>query len=74
MFSVYDTLFNVTFVVAVVAGAYLLPSSGVSYAVLAGVALTYLAAAVWYGVARVQKASPSDSDGGADLPSAGLGR
>ncbi|WP_199589062.1 MFS transporter [Blastococcus sp. TF02A-26] len=74
VFSFYDTLFNVTFVVAVVAGAFLLPSSGVSYPVLAGVALTYLAAALWYGVARVQEASPTDSDGGADLPAAGFGR
>jgi hypothetical protein len=53
VFSFYDTLFNVTFVVAVVAGAFLLPSSGISYAVLAGVAVTYLLATVWYaGQAR----------------------
>ncbi|WP_051684454.1 MFS transporter [Blastococcus sp. URHD0036] len=46
VFSFYDTLFNVTFVAAVVAGAFLLPPSGISYAVLAGVAATYLLAAV----------------------------
>ena len=31
VFSVYDTLFNVTFVVAVLIGAFTLPSSGISY-------------------------------------------
>ena len=32
VFSVYDTLFNVTFVVALLVGAFLLPPSGISYA------------------------------------------
>jgi MFS family permease len=48
VFSFYDTLFNVTFVVAVVAGAFLLPSSGISHGVLAAVATTYLAATLAY--------------------------
>ncbi len=32
VFSVYDTLFNVTFVAALVVGAFVLPPSGISYA------------------------------------------
>lgn len=48
VFSFYDTLVNVTFVVAVLVGAFVLPSSGVSYPVLVAVALGYLLAAVGY--------------------------
>jgi hypothetical protein len=48
VFSVYDTLFNVTFVVAVLVGAFVLPPSGVSYAVLVGVGAGYLLTAVAY--------------------------
>jgi hypothetical protein len=64
VFSVYDTLFNVLYVVALVISAFLLPPSGVSPAMLVAVAVTYLATAAWYavyGVARVRKPSPSDS-------------
>jgi hypothetical protein len=46
VFSFYDTLFNVTFVVALVAGAFLLPVSGVSVPVLVLVCATYLVGAV----------------------------
>jgi hypothetical protein len=46
VFSVYDTLVNVTFVVAVLTGAFLLPSSGVSSGVVVAVAATYLLAAL----------------------------
>ena len=53
VFSVYDTLFNVTFVVALLAGAFLLPDSGVSYPLLVAVGVGYLAAAVCY--ARVTR-------------------
>ncbi|MGY1770228.1 MFS transporter [Blastococcus sp. SYSU D00813] len=48
VFSVYDTLFNITFVAAVVAGAFLLPSSGVSHGVVVGVSATYLLTAAAY--------------------------
>ncbi|WP_409329407.1 MFS transporter [Trujillonella humicola] len=48
VFSVYDTLVNITFVAAVVAGALLLPESGVSSGVVLGVAATYLLAAATY--------------------------
>ncbi|MFD2092568.1 MFS transporter [Blastococcus deserti] len=48
VFSVYDTLFNMTFVIALVVGAGTLPESGVSSAVPAAVALGYLVAAVTY--------------------------
>jgi MFS family permease len=46
VFSVYDTLFNVTFVVAVVAGAFLLPASGVSTGAVLGIGAGYLLAAL----------------------------
>jgi MFS family permease len=42
VFSVYDTLFNVPFVVAVVVAAFTLPDSGVSLPALLGVAAAYL--------------------------------
>ncbi|OMQ16123.1 hypothetical protein A7K94_0204680 [Modestobacter sp. VKM Ac-2676] len=42
VFSVYDTLFNVTFVVSLLVGAFLLPASGMSWAALAGVGVGYL--------------------------------
>ncbi len=48
VFSVYDTLFNVTFVVALLVGAFTLPASGVSSAVPLAVAGTYLLAALTY--------------------------
>jgi MFS family permease len=48
VFSVYDTLFNMTFVTALVAGAFALPESGVSSLVPLTVAAGYLLAAVTY--------------------------
>jgi MFS family permease len=48
VFSVYDTLFNVTFVVALVVGAVTLPRSGVSSQVPSVVAVGYLLAAAGY--------------------------
>ncbi len=52
VFSVYDTLFNITFVAAVVAGAFLLPASGVSYGVLLGIGAAYLLTALAYAECR----------------------
>jgi len=48
VFSVYDTLFNVMFVLAVLLGAFTLPPSGVSYAVPVAVAVGYLLTAAGY--------------------------
>jgi hypothetical protein len=48
VFSVYDTLFNVTFVAALLVAAFLLPPSGISYPLLVTVAVGYLAAAAAY--------------------------
>ena len=48
VFSVYDTLFNVTFVAALLVGAFLLPASGISYPLLAAVGAGYLGAALGY--------------------------
>jgi hypothetical protein len=52
VFSVYDTLFNVTYVVSLVVGAVLLPPSGVSYSALVAVGVTYLFTAVLYARSR----------------------
>jgi hypothetical protein len=49
VFSFYDTLFNVTFVAAAVVGAFLLPTSGKSYVMLAVVAAGYAATSLAYG-------------------------
>jgi hypothetical protein len=48
VFSVYDTLFNVTFVVALLVAAVVLPPSGISAPLLVAVAAGYLAGAVAY--------------------------
>jgi hypothetical protein len=48
VFSVYDTLFNVAFVAALLVGALVLPASGVSYPLVAAVGAGYVAAAVGY--------------------------
>jgi MFS family permease len=48
VFSVYDTLFNVTYVVALVVAAFLLPPSGRSPAALVAVAALYLLSALAY--------------------------
>ena len=53
VFSVYDTLFNVPFVAALLIGAFALPASGISYPLLATVGAGYLLAAVGY--ARVTR-------------------
>jgi MFS family permease len=48
VFSVYDTLFNVLFVVALLVGAFTLPASGVSTAMLVAIAVLYLLTALGY--------------------------
>ena len=48
VFSLYDVIFNVAFVAAAAVAAVVLPPSGKSYAVLAAVAIGYLATAVFY--------------------------
>ena len=59
VFSFYDTLFNVMFVAAAVAGAVVLPPSGVSYPVLGLIATGYAVTALLYGAAsRGYPASP----------------
>ncbi|MDQ1694964.1 MAG: hypothetical protein QOJ03_317 [Frankiaceae bacterium] len=51
VFSFYDTLFNLTFVVAAVLGAVVLPTSGKSYPVLIGIGVGYALIAGLYGAA-----------------------
>lgn len=48
VFSFYDTIYNLTFIAATIVGAFVLPSSGRSYAVLGALAVGYLAAALTY--------------------------
>jgi MFS family permease len=48
VFSVYDTLFNVTYVAALVVGAFTLPPSGVSYWALLVVGAGYVLTALIY--------------------------
>jgi MFS family permease len=48
VFSVYDTLFNVTFVVSLLIGAVVLPASGVSRPFVVAVGLLYLTTAALY--------------------------
>ncbi|SFL61776.1 MFS transporter [Geodermatophilus ruber] len=50
VFAVYDMLVNVSYVLALVAGAFLLPESGISSPVLLAVGALYLLAALGYGV------------------------
>ncbi|HYT09388.1 MAG TPA: MFS transporter, partial [Mycobacteriales bacterium] len=51
VFSFYDTLFNVTFVAAAVVGAFVLPASGRSHAVIVLIAAGYAITAVAYRLA-----------------------
>ena len=66
VFSVYDTLFNVFFVVALVAGAFLLPASGVSWPLLVGIGVGYLLTAVafshWARRSGAMESQRSESD------------
>jgi MFS family permease len=55
VFSLYDTLFNLTFVVAAVIAAFVLPANGKSYPVLAVICIGYAAIAVMY--ARSERAA-----------------
>jgi hypothetical protein len=50
VFSVYDTLFNVSFVIALLVAAFLLPPSGVSRPMLIAVGAGYLLTAVLYAM------------------------
>jgi hypothetical protein len=69
VFSFYDTLFNVTFVAAAVAGAVALPPSGRSYLVLGLIATGYAVTALVYAAAsRGYPASASPLAGGTSRP------
>ena len=63
VFSVHDTLFNVTFVAALLVAAFVLPSSGVSRPVVAAVGVLYLLTAAgyawWSRTARISRPSYS---------------
>jgi MFS family permease len=48
VFSIYDVLFNVAFVLAAIVGAVVLPTSGKSYALLLAAAIGYLLTAIVY--------------------------
>ncbi len=61
VFSVYDTLFNATFVVAVVVGAFALPASGRSVGALLVVGGLYLAVAVANALRGARAASSAST-------------
>jgi MFS family permease len=48
VFSLYDTMFNVTFVIGIVVGAVWLPVTGKSYVVLILLGVLYALTALWY--------------------------
>ena len=52
VFSFYDTLFNLTFVLAALLAAFVLPKDGKSYAVLVAIAVGYAVTALGYGAAE----------------------
>ncbi|HSV66206.1 MAG TPA: MFS transporter [Mycobacteriales bacterium] len=58
VFSLYDTLFNMTFVAAAVFSAFTLPPSGKSYVVLSVVVVGYAVTAALYASATRRMASP----------------
>jgi MFS family permease len=78
VFSAYDTLFNVFFVLALLVGAFLLPASGVSWPLLivigAGYLLTALAFSRWSRRSGFVELTPTDrlrsADECCDLPAA----
>ncbi|MEX2289991.1 MAG: MFS transporter [Mycobacteriales bacterium] len=57
VFSFYDTLFNVSFVLAAAASAVVLPEDGKSYAVIGIVAGGYTLTALLYGVFTARRAA-----------------
>jgi MFS family permease len=59
VFSFYDTLFNLTFVAAAVAGAFVLPATGRSYAVLATIATGYAATSAGYAAVSRRRRDPA---------------
>ncbi|MDQ1684243.1 MAG: hypothetical protein QOC82_980 [Frankiaceae bacterium] len=59
VFSLYDTGFNLTFVVAAVIAAFSLPPNGKSYPVLFAISAGYALIAGWYG-ASAARASATD--------------
>ena len=58
VFSFYDTLFNLTFVVAALLAAFVLPKDGKSYAVVVAIAVGYALTALGYGAAERRREIP----------------
>jgi MFS family permease len=58
VFSLYDVIFNVAFVAAAALAAVVLPLSGKSYGVLAGLAAGYALTAAWYARATRHEHAP----------------
>jgi MFS family permease len=71
VFSFYDTLFNLTFVLAAVVAAFVLPKDGKSYPVLIAIAVGYALTATVYGTterrdrpSRVSARSAAEAEAG----------
>lgn len=60
VFSLYDTGFNLTFVIAAVIAAFSFPSNGKSYSVLIAIAAGYALIAAWYAVASAGRESATE--------------
>lgn len=75
VFALYDMLFNLSFVASAILGAFLLPASGKSYAVLLAIAAGYAFIALGYGLAtrRLAVPRPGPSAPGLDPVQASLG-
>jgi hypothetical protein len=58
VFSLYDTGFNLTFVVAAVIAAFSLPANGKSYPVLVATSAGYAAIALWFGASAARASAP----------------
>jgi MFS family permease len=72
VFALYDTLFNLTFVLAAVAGAFLLPPTGRSLQTYDAIAAGYAATALVYGAAaHRRRARLSPEQRAAELVPAG---
>ena len=64
LFSIYDTVYNISFVGGAVVAATVLPMSGKSGATLAVMAVAYLVIAVWYAAVSADRAIPIGSEAG----------
>lgn len=71
VFSFYDTLFNLSFVGAAAASAFVLPADGMSYPLIAIVAGGYAVTAITYAVMTARRAGSEPPEPVVERPQAG---